>query len=136
MSPGTACVVVGFVPTPQGRAALEEATRVVGRTGDHLVVVNSSRAGSAVDGHLATGPDLDEVRRVLGEAGVRYSVEHPVGGDDPAEELLAAAERHAARLLVIGLRRRSPVGKLLMGSTAQRVLLQAECPVLTVKAAG
>jgi nucleotide-binding universal stress UspA family protein len=128
-------VVVGFVPSPEGRAALDEATRVARESGGHLVIINSSRAASAVDPDLATGQDLDEVRRGLDAAGVPHTVEHPVGDGDAAEELLAAAERHAAGLIVIGLRRRSPVGKLLLGSTAQRVLLRADVPVLAVKAA-
>ena len=127
-------VVVGFVPTPEGRAALAEATRVAKESGAHLVVVNSSRADSAVDEGLATGPDLEGIRVSLDAAGVAHTVEHPVGGGDAADELLAAADRHAAGLVVIGMRRRSPVGKLLLGSTAQRVLLQADCPVLAVKA--
>jgi nucleotide-binding universal stress UspA family protein len=127
-------VVVGFVPTELGRAALEEATRLAQQSGAHLVVVNSSRAASAVDEDLATGDDLGRVRQALDAAGVVHTVEHPVGGGDAADELLAAAERHAARLLVIGLPRRSPVGKLLLGSTAQQVLLRAECPVVAVKA--
>lgn len=55
---------------------------------------------------------------------------------DPAEVLLEAAERVDADLLVIGIRRRSPVGKLVMGSVAQDVILRADCPVLAVKATG
>ena len=50
------------------------------------------------------------------------------------DDLIVTAEDAAAAFIVIGLRRRSPVGKLLLGSNAQRVLLDASCPVLAVKA--
>ena len=50
------------------------------------------------------------------------------------QEVLDVAESERASLIVIGLRRRSPVGKLLLGSVAQTILLQANCPVLAVKA--
>ena len=57
-----------------------------------------------------------------------------VRGVDPADDLIAVAEEVDADLIVIGLRRRSPVGKLIMGSNAQQILLDASCPVLAVKA--
>jgi nucleotide-binding universal stress UspA family protein len=49
--------------------------------------------------------------------------------------LVNVAEEVGADFLVIGLRRRTPVGKLILGSDAQRILLDATCPVLAVKAA-
>lgn len=52
---------------------------------------------------------------------------------DTARELLTAMERPDAELLVIGIRHRSPVGKLLMGSVSQQVLLDCPKPVLAVK---
>jgi len=57
-----------------------------------------------------------------------------VRGTDPADDLVSVAEEVGADFIVIGLRRRSPVGKLILGSNAQRILLDAPCPVLAVKA--
>lgn len=54
-------------------------------------------------------------------------------GHEAAEDLLDVAAREDAELIVIGLRRRTPVGKLILGSNAQRILLDASCPVLAVK---
>ncbi len=55
-------------------------------------------------------------------------------GPDVAEEIIRVAGEVGAELLVIGLRRRTPVGKMIMGSVAQQVLIDAPCPVLAVKA--
>jgi len=57
-----------------------------------------------------------------------------VRGLEPAEDIIAVAQEVSADFIVIGLRRRSPVGKLILGSNAQRILLEAPCPVLAVKA--
>ena len=74
------------------------------------------------------------VRAVLDAAGVEYDIRQLVRGFEPAEDLISIAEANSAELIVIGLRRRSPVGKLILGSNAQRILLDAHCPVLAVKA--
>lgn len=52
---------------------------------------------------------------------------------DPADAVLDAVAQHQASLLVVGMKRRSPVGKLIMGSLAQRLLLDVNVPVLAVK---
>jgi len=70
--------------------------------------------------------------KTLGEEDVRQ----PETGLEASENLLAIAEEVDAELIVIGLRRRTPVGKLILGSNAQRILLDAQCPVLAVKAEG
>ncbi len=51
-------------------------------------------------------------------------------GRDVAEELADAVAETGAEVLVVGLRRRTAVGRLLLGSAAQRILLTVECPVL------
>lgn len=127
-------IVVGYVPRPEGRAALRAALEEADRRGDRLHVLNTSRGDALVDPTYASAEDLDEVRRVLDESGLPFDLEQYVGGRDGAEEIVAVAERLAASLVVIGLRRRTPTGKLLFGSDAQRILLDTRCPVLAVKA--
>ncbi len=129
-------VVVGYVPKPEGEAALNKAVSEAKLRGAKLVVVNSHRGGQEFDGSAALQAerDLDAVRKVLDESGVPYDIRQLVRGFEPAEDLISIAESNDAELIVIGLRRRSPVGKLILGSNAQRVLLDAHCPVLAVKA--
>ncbi|WP_091117386.1 universal stress protein [Nocardioides psychrotolerans] len=85
-----------------------------------------------VDQRWASPEQLDEVRADLEGRGVTVEVRQVVA-QDVAEAVLSAAREVDATLVVLGIRHRSPVGKLLMGSVAQRVLLDAECPVLAVK---
>jgi nucleotide-binding universal stress UspA family protein len=127
-------IVVGFVPTPEGEAALSAAITEAQRREEPLHIVNSSRGDSLADSRFASESALGEVRARLDRAGVVYEVEQLVRGHEASEELVEAAERVHASLLVIGLRRRTATGKLLTGSQAQRVLLDATCPVLAVKA--
>jgi nucleotide-binding universal stress UspA family protein len=63
---------------------------------------------------------------------VEFDREQFVRGNEPIEDLLAAADRHDADEYVIGIRKRSPVGKMVFGSTAQNLLLETDLPVRTV----
>lgn len=132
MSSGT--VVVGYVPGPRGEAALLHGIEECRRRGARLVVVNSSRGDALVDERFVQGTELRQLQDELTVAGVPAELRQPVAGRDVAEELAAVVAETGAELLVIGLRKRSLVGKLLMGSAAQRILLDVECPILAVKA--
>jgi nucleotide-binding universal stress UspA family protein len=129
-------IVVGFVPKPEGRAALRRATEEAQLRDAKLVVVNSHRGGRSYDSDESAASEtaLAEVREQLETTGVPYEVRQLVRGLDPAEDMIAVAEQVKAEFIVIGLRRRSPAGKLILGSNAQRILLDAPCPVLAVKA--
>jgi nucleotide-binding universal stress UspA family protein len=129
-------IVVGYVPKPEGHAALRRAAEEAQLRNARLVVVNSHRGGREFEGDDAveTEKDLEAVRTELQDAGVEHEIRQLVRGMDPADDLVNVANDVDADFIVIGLRRRSPVGKLILGSNAQRVLLDAPCPVLAVKA--
>ena len=129
-------VVVGYVPKPEGQAALTSAIAEAKLRGAKVVVVNSHRGGQDFDraaSDKAEG-EMEDVKSKLDEAGVEHEIRQLVRGFEPAEDLIGIAADVSAELIVIGLRRRSPVGKLILGSNAQRILLDAKCPVLAVKA--
>jgi nucleotide-binding universal stress UspA family protein len=129
-------IVVGYVPTAEGRAALRRAAEESKLRGTRLFVTNSNRGGREMDRDdaLRDEHELDEVSAQLDRDGIDHEVRQLVRGLDPADDLIAVAKEVGADFIVIGLRRRTPVGKLFLGSNAQRVLLEAPCPVLAVKA--
>lgn len=126
-------VLVGFVPTPEGRAALRRAVMECQLRGSRLVVVNSEYRSDDV---AAADPSDGEVGAACAELGVEppeFEVHRLTDAYEPADHVLAVAEETEAELIVIGLRRRTAVGKLILGGSAQRILLDASCPVLAVK---
>jgi nucleotide-binding universal stress UspA family protein len=127
-------IVVGYVPKPEGRAALRRATAEAVLRREDLLVINAARGDAYADSGFAPEEELAAVRAELDRSGVGAEVRQLVRGADPADEIMEAADAAGAGLIVIGIRRRTPVGKLILGSTAQRVLLEADCPVLAVKA--
>jgi nucleotide-binding universal stress UspA family protein len=129
-------IVVGYVPRAEGRAALRRAAEEARLRSTKLVVINSNRGGAHLDDEDAVQHEreLAEVRQGLDAEGIEHEVRQLVRGLDPAEDLIAVANETGADFIVIGLRRRTPVGKLILGSNAQRILLEAPCPVLAVKA--
>jgi nucleotide-binding universal stress UspA family protein len=127
-------VVIGYTPTPQAKAALAKAVVEARRRGGRLVLVNSSPGDRYTDPSFASSADLGGIEDQLRRSGVTYEIRQPVRGKGGAEEVLEAAEETNAELIVIGLRPRSAVGKLLLGSNAQTILMRAPCDVLAVKA--
>jgi len=130
-------IVVGYVPKSEGQAALRRASEEALLRTARLVVVNSHRGGREYDRDDAIKgeQELEAIRGQLRDAGVDHEIRQLVRGMDPADDLIQVASDVGADFIVIGLRRRSPVGKLILGSNAQRILLDAPCPVLAVKSA-
>ena len=126
-------VVVGYVPNELGEATLAAAIEEARRRGADLVAVNTTRADRLVDPRYAQDAQAEALESRLEESGVPYAVRRFTSTELAADDVLTVANEVGAELVVIGLRHRSPVGKLIMGSTAQSILLDADCSVLAVK---
>ena len=129
-------IVVGFIDNPEGRQALDLAIEEAVRRQSRLIVVHSMRGGSRTkeDEYLRYRQALRELESELRGRGIEHEVKDYVRDQTPAEDLMDAVEEFDAELLVIGYKRRTATGKLLLGSHAQDVLMSATVPVLAVMA--
>ena len=127
-------ILVGYTPKPEGVAAFEFAVNHAKLTGASLTVVNTGKNGDYYNPVFATAEDIDTLEAELAEAGIEYEIRRPNDGLSAADTILRISEEIGADLLVIGLRKRSAVGKLITGSTAQAVLLSSDVPVVAVPA--
>ncbi|WP_060937612.1 universal stress protein [Mycolicibacterium chlorophenolicum] len=125
-------IVVGYTADRFGHAALEHGIAEAKLRGTDLFVINATSGEAYVDSRFAGQDEVHDVEARLAECGVAYELAQPVGVD-AVDELLTAMNRDEAQLLVVGIRHRSPVGKLLLGSVAQKLILECPKPVLAVK---
>ncbi len=129
-------IVAGFLRSPEGRAALQRAIAEARLRDGELLVVHSMRGGERdeLENVLTYREEFEQLEKQLAEEDISYRLVEYARGNAPSEDLLQAAEDEDADMIVIGIRRRTPVGKLILGSNAQDILLHADCAVLAVKA--
>ena len=128
-------ILVGYIPTPEGMAALDYAMAEAKHNEAHLTVLNTGKNGDYADPQFASSQDMDALEAQLSGLGVGFEVRRPTDGKTAAEAMLETATEIEADQIVIGIRRRNPLGKLITGSTAQAILFGADCPVVGVKPA-
>jgi nucleotide-binding universal stress UspA family protein len=128
-------VAVAHQVSPTSRKALVQAVQEAKFRATDLAVLH---VVDSIDADRQEAYRLgvsDEIEKVVGQApSVPWQLHLATAGPDLAEALLRLVETVDADLLVIGARRRSPVGKALLGSVAQTLVLEADLPVLVVKA--
>ncbi|MGN7781962.1 universal stress protein [Mycolicibacterium sp. 22603] len=127
-------IVIGYTADPFGHAALEHGIAEAKLRETSLLVINATSGESYVDSRFAGGAEVRDVEARLAESGVEFELRQPVGVD-AVDELLTAMDDPESEILVVGIRHRSPVGKLLLGSVAQKLILECPKPVLAVKPA-
>jgi nucleotide-binding universal stress UspA family protein len=128
-------IVLGYIPTAQGEAALTFAIEEALLRKTELLVVNSGKGESLIDEHFAQPKQLDIVREKVEMAGLICHLRHRVRGQNGAHEVLDVAEEAKATMIVIGTGKRSPVESLLLGSDTSEIVAKAHCPIMIVNAA-
>jgi len=127
-------IVIGYTADRFGQAALDHGIEQARLRDTGVLVINSTAGDAYADSTFAQSDGVRDLQARLSTSGVPFEFSQPVGVD-AATELLTAMDRPEAEMLVIGIKHRNPVGKLLMGSVSQQVLLECPKPVLAVKPA-
>ena len=129
-------ILLAYVSRPEGRAALEKAIEIAKERQEPMLIVNASPGGKQEDADLVPAFEVEQIEADLAAHGIRAEFKQFVRGNNAVEEINAMVAAEDISMLVIGLRKRSAVGKLILGSVAQELLMTVPCPVLCVKAAG
>jgi nucleotide-binding universal stress UspA family protein len=129
-------IVVGYIDSPEGNAAMKAAIAEARVRDVRIVVVHSFRGGdhTSADDIFAYRKRLEVITEHLEQQGIDFEIHEYVRDLSPAEDIADAAKQFDADLIVIGLRVRTATGKYLLGSNAREILMTAPCPVLTIKA--
>lgn len=123
-------IILVHVKGDDGAAAIAEAISQARWRQANIVAV-SARGDASATPVYASPEARSEVAEALESAGIEYEL--VLARDNTAEQVLELAEGYSAELIVLSTRKRSPVMKLFMGSMAQQIILEADCPVLTVR---
>lgn len=128
-------IMVAYDESRVANAALGLAKKLAKAFHATIHVVTSMKGGPEVprDAFEKSREGLRYAKSILERDGIPCKTHLSVRGLEPGEDLVQYAKEHAVDEIIIGVRRRSKVGKLVFGSTAQYVILEARCPVLTVK---
>lgn len=127
-------ILVAYAPRPEGHAALDKGIELARERNELLIVVNATPGGTTDDPARASAQEVERVEQLISNSGIKAEFKQFVRGKTAVQELEELVASLNPSMLVIGLRKRSQVGKLIMGSVAQDILMTIDCPILTVKA--
>jgi nucleotide-binding universal stress UspA family protein len=127
--------LVSYAGTKESEAALELAKSHARIFGAKLLVVSSSEGGKGEkpEDIAKIKLDLDRVQKETANAGIDCEVEQLARGLTPGEDIVLYAEENEIDQIYVGIRKKSRTSKLILGSTAQYIILKATCPVTSVK---
>ena len=129
-------ILVAYVSRPEGRAALDKAIEISKERQEPLLIVNAGPGGQQEDASLVPAFEVEQIEEQIAAQGIQGEFKQFVRGKNAVDEINDLVETRDISILIIGLRKRNALGKLIMGSVAQDILMTVPCPVLCVKAEG
>ena len=128
-------ILIGYDGTNSSKEALNLAKSHAKAFGASIEVVTSMQKGTQAEKDEIEQAErgLEYAKSLFEEVAIPCHTHLLIRGLSAGEDLVEFAKENQVGEIIVGVKRRSKVGKLLMGSTAQYVVLQAECPVVTVK---
>ncbi|QNV37914.1 universal stress protein [Rothia terrae] len=122
-------VVLGYREDASARVVKETVREAKTRQAAVRVVMFSADDQTSPNYSEVSG--VKKMARALIAEGLEFEIFRPAS--DVGQQVLDVANEHNAELIVLSIRKRSPMLKMLLGSSAQRILLDAECPVLSLR---
>jgi nucleotide-binding universal stress UspA family protein len=128
-------IIVGVDDSKVTQEVLKLSARHAKAFNATIVLVTSLKGGPDVPRKEFVRAEkvLSKAEAFFQEADIDCEGHMSVRGLEPGEDIVKFAEEKKAAQIIIGVKRRSKVGKLLFGSNAQYVILNAPCPVLTIR---
>lgn len=127
-------LVAAYNGTKEARTALELAKKHAQLFNAKLYVISSSEGGKGEDpekiGRIRT--ELKQIEADLAQEGIQVEVEELVRGLSPGEDIVTFAAENDVDQVYVGIRKKSRTSKLILGSTAQFIILKCKCPVTSV----
>ncbi|MCD4719527.1 MAG: universal stress protein [Desulfobacula sp.] len=128
-------ILVGYKGTDVGRDLMDIAVEHAKAFDGEILIVTSMIGGDKSEMQKFTDAEknLEQAKVYFDDYGIKSETHLLVRGLEAGEDIVRFAKEKNVDEIIMGVRSRSKVGKLIFGSTAQAVILEAHCPVLTVK---
>ena len=128
-------ILVAYKDTKESQLALELAKTHSRYFDAEILLVSSSEGGKGEDPEEISKMtiQLEEIKTALNQEGLSCEVTQLARGLSPGEDIVFFADENNVDMIYVGVQKKSRTSKLLLGSTAQYIILKASCPVISVK---
>ena len=128
-------ILVAYKDTKESQLALDLAKTHSRVFNAKLLIVSSSEGGKGEDPEEIgkMNMKLEEIKTTLDQEGIQCEVTQLARGFSPGEDIVFFADENNVDMIYVGIQKKSRTSKLLLGSTAQFIILKASCPVISVK---